>query len=363
VSEIKIACVGDVMCGDSFSQIGMGTSHSLDKHRSEFVPSDIVDIFRKHDIVLCNLESVLSDAGRREGSLRSLHMRGRPQTAQYLAQWGITVANVANNHILEQGRDCAIDTVNQLHKADIKTVGAGKNGDFQSGIDVAQIKSAGQTVAMFGVCLLEEKYAFNGGGDLSEVLLSIETCARAGKLVIVSIHWGDEMMDRPSLWQKKVGQQFIKAGAKLIIGHHPHVVQGIEGSDSNLVAYSLGNFIFDSSSEATGWSIILSITVSSGKIAKWEYIPVIREEHYRPALATGQIKGKLEEEVERRCNIITHLMSNKEYEEKYIMERHALEIQSRRRLWRNLAGRFIYYRPIYWPQMVLRPIQRKLGVW
>jgi poly-gamma-glutamate synthesis protein (capsule biosynthesis protein) len=351
------------MCGDSFSQIGMGAAHSLDKYRDGFVSSDIVSIFRSHDMVLCNLEGVLSDVGRRKNSLRSLHMRGRPQAAQYLAKWGITIANVANNHILEQGRDCAIDTVSQLHKAGIRTVGAGRGGNFQSGIDVAQINSAGQAVAVFGVCLLEGKYTFNGGGDLSEVLLGVETCASDGKLVIVSVHWGDELMDRPSLWQKRVGQQFIKAGAKLIIGHHPHVVQGIDTSDSNLIAYSLGNFIFDSSSEAVGWSIILSITVSSGKIVKWENIPITRGEHYRPALATGQIRDRLEKEVERRCSIIRHQMPDKEYEERYITELRTLEIQSRRRLWRNLAGRFIYYRPIYWPQIVLRPIQRRLGVW
>ena len=363
MSEIKIACVGDVMCGDSFSQIGMGAAHGLDEYRSEFVPSDIVDIFHGHDLVLCNLESVLSDIGRRKNSLRSLHMRGRPQAAQYLAQWGVTIANVANNHILEQGRDCAIDTVNHLHKAGIKTVGAGRSGDFQSGIDVTEINSAGQAIAVFGVCLLEEKYAFNGGGNLSEVISSIKTCTDAGKLVIVSVHWGNELMDRPSLQQKRIGQQFIRAGAKLIIGHHPHVVQGIDNSDSNLIAYSLGNFIFDSSSEATSWSIILSITISAGKIIKCEGIPVTRGKHYRPALATGQIRDKLEKEVQRRCNVIRQNVPDKEYEERYITELRTLGIQSRRRLWRNLAGRFIYYRPIYWPQIVLRPIQRRLGVW
>jgi len=364
MSEIKIACVGDVMCGDSFSQIGMGVAHSLGKYCGGFLQSDIVDIFRGHDIVLCNLESVISDVGRKENSLRSLHMRGRPQAAQYLAEWGITIANVANNHILEQGRECAIDTVNQLHKAGIKTVGAGKDRLFQSGIDITEINLEAQQIAVLGICLRNEKYAFNGGGDLNEAIQAIENRAKNGKLVIVSVHWGDELMDRPSLRQKEAGQRFIKAGAKLVIGHHPHVVQGIDDSGGKLIAYSLGNFIFDSSSENTSWSIILSITVSSGKIVKWEGIPVMTQgEYYRPALAAGQIKDKLQKEVVRRCGIIRQESPDAEYEREYLAELRTLEIQSRRKLWRNLAGRFVHYRPIYWPQIMLRPIQRRLGTW
>ena len=64
-------------------------------------------------------------------------------------------------------------------------------------------------------------------------------------LVIVSVHWGDELIDRPSMWQRLIAREFIGAGASLIVGHHPHVVQGVDSFDGALIAYSLGNFIFD----------------------------------------------------------------------------------------------------------------------
>jgi len=103
MSQIRIAFVGDVMCGDSFSLLGWGTASCIDKHGTGFLPEKIRQIFKAHDMVFCNVECVLSDVGRDEKSLRSLHMRGRSRTAKYLADWGVTVAHLANNHILEHG--------------------------------------------------------------------------------------------------------------------------------------------------------------------------------------------------------------------------------------------------------------------
>jgi len=363
VDNLRIACVGDIMCGDSFSRIGMGVAHCLNKYRRGFVPPDVVDIFKRHDLVLCNLECVLSDIGRKEKSLRSLHMRGRPKTVRYLAEWGITMANVANNHILEQRCDCAIDTVLQLNKAGIKAIGAGKRSLFEPGIEAAEMDFGGQKVAVFGLCLLEEKYAFNGGGNLNEMLEAIETKANEGKFVIVSVHWGDEMMDRPSLWQRKTARRLIETGAKLVVGHHPHIIQGTENIGGGLVAYSLGNFIFDGSSEATGWSMILSVAVSAGEIVKWEGIPIIRGDDYRPALALGIRKEDLEKRIVQRCGILKQEIQDNEYEEKYVSDLREIGFQSKRRLRRNLLKRFVKYPPIYWPQIIFRPIQRRLGIW
>ena len=100
--EIKLAFVGDIMCGDSFSLMGKGAATMIDRYGVDFLPAEIVDVFKSHDMVMGNIECVLSDAGRKENSLRKRHMRGRSETAKLLADWGLTVANVANNHILEQ---------------------------------------------------------------------------------------------------------------------------------------------------------------------------------------------------------------------------------------------------------------------
>jgi poly-gamma-glutamate synthesis protein (capsule biosynthesis protein) len=362
MSQLKIACVGDTMCGDSFNLLGYGVASSLDKYGSDFLSPEIVNIFSSHDIVLCNVECVLSDIGRKENSLRTLHMRGRPETAKYLAKWGITVAHVANNHILEQGLEAAVDTVRQLEKAGIRTVGAGKNGRFQPGIKPLSMTLGAQSVSIVGACFHNGKYAFKS--RLDEVLQTIKAEAAKRNLVIVSVHWGDELIDRPSAWQKQVAQEFVNSGASLVIGHHPHVVQGIDSSDNALIAYSIGNFIFDSHSESTNWSIILSIIVTDKKVVKWEAIPILRNKDYRPILARGERKNELNNEIMRRCNILNQKhLDTERYEREYALELKDLETKSRHSLWLDIAKRFVHYRPIYWPQILLRPIQRRFGIW
>lgn len=362
MSQLKIACVGDTMCGDSFNLLGCGAASSLDKYGSDFLSPEIVNIFSSHDIVLCNVECVLSDIGRKENSLRTLHMRGRPETAKYLAKWGITVAHVANNHILEQGLDAAVDTVRQLQNAGIKTVGAGKDGRFQAGIEPLSVRFGKQSVAIIGACFHNGKYAFSS--NLDEVLRTIKAEAEKENLVIVSVHWGDELIDRPSLWQRQVAREFANVGASLVIGHHPHVVQGIDSVDNCLVAYSLGNFIFDSHFKDTDWSIILSIIIADKKIIKWEAIPILRDEDYRPILATGEMKNELHKETMRRCDILRQQpIGTERYEKEYTSELRTLETQSRHSLWLDIAKRFVHYQPIFWPQILFRPIQRRLGIW
>lgn len=362
MSKLKIACVGDVMCGDSFYALGQGVASSLDKYGKDFLPNNIVDVLRGHDLVLCNVECVLSDVGRKENSLRRLHMRGRPQTAEYLALWGITVAHVANNHILEQGVEAAADTVRQLRLVGIQTVGAGISGRFQSGIGTATLALGDQLVTIVGACFHNGKYAFSS--RLNEVLALIRAEAGKGNMVMVSVHWGDELINRPSIWQRQVAGEFIGAGASLIMGHHAHVVQGVDSSNSTLTAYSLGNFIFDSYLEATGWSVILSVTMSGKKVGEWEAIPVLRSEDNRPALAQGERKEELQKEVLRRCNLSRQkIVDTKKYEKEYISELRSLEAKSRQRLWWYIAKRFACYRAIYWPQFLFRPIQRRMGLW
>ncbi|MHC4326650.1 MAG: CapA family protein [Planctomycetota bacterium] len=362
-TTIKIACVGDIMCGDSFYAIGHGVDSSLKEQKEDFLPAEIADFLCSHDLVLGNIECVLSDVGRIDRRLRSIQMRGRPECAAYLAKWGITVANVANNHILEHGHEAARDTVKQLHKAGIKTIGSGRDGTFQAGIQVVEVERSGQTIALIGTCFRQEKYAFNGGADLAETIETIQTLCKDNKLVIASVHWGDEFIDRPSLKQKQTAREFIDAGATLVIGHHPHIVQGIENLNGRLVAYSLGNFIFDSFLEDTKWSVILSMEISGRDVAGWEYVPIARNAEHRPLLATGDQKNRLAKEVDRRCALLKTNTSTKLYEEEYRSDLMALDTSARHKLRLQLLSRGLRINPIFWPQILYRPVQRRMGQW
>jgi poly-gamma-glutamate synthesis protein (capsule biosynthesis protein) len=216
---------------------------------------------------------------------------------------------------------------------------------------------------LIGTCFREEKYAFNGGAGLDETIETIKSLFRDNKLVIVSVHWGDEFMDRPNVEQKRTAQEFVDAGATLVIGHHPHVVQGIENLKGRLVAYSLGNFIFDSFLEDTKWSIIFSITLSGGDVVRWENIPIVRNGEYRPFFATGDRQKELVEEVNRRCALLKTNMSTPSYHEEYHSDLKVLDVRARRKLRLELLTGGLRIHPIFWPQIFYRPIQRRMGIW
>jgi len=362
-NRIKIACVGDIMCGDSFYAMGYGVASSLDKYGNRFLPSEIVDILSGHDVVLGNVECPLSDKRRKNYVLRSLHMRGRPESAGYLAGWGLTVANVANNHILEHGYEAAIDTVHNLQKAGIITIGAGKDKLFQNGLQIEEITCGDSVLAFVGVCLCREKYAFNGGAELEEIVEAIKTLSRDDKIVCISIHWGDEFMDRPSIRQKQISQVMTEMGAKVIIGHHPHIVQGIETINGGLVAYSLGNFIFDSFLGYTKWSVILSVTMSGKEIIQWESIPIEKDNEHRPQLAIGEGRNRLEREIRHRCDLLVPETSDDRYKEQYKSDFTSRDVNARRKLYFELLKKTLLCNPVYWPQVLWRPIQRRMGIW
>jgi len=351
------------MFADSFYAIGNGVAASLKKYGTRFLRSEIVEYLSGHDIVFCNLECVLSNINKKTSRLRSLHMRANPKAACYLANWSITVVNVANNHILEHGRDCAVDTVNRLRSAGIKIVGAGRKGTFERGLQRAELVINNQTVTVLAICLLKEKYAFDGGAKLNEFLREVHSLSGQNKFTIVSVHWGDELIDRPGALQLDIGQQFLNAGANLVIGHHPHVPQGVEHRDGGLIAYSLGNFIFDSFLKDTNWSYILTVRVSGKEITEWNCIPVEKDDDHRPRFAEGKKKYQLEQEIRRRCELLNSKTASVLYEQKYYSDFKALDLSARYKLWLHLLKKMPEVNFVFWPQILLRPLQRRLGLW
>jgi poly-gamma-glutamate synthesis protein (capsule biosynthesis protein) len=300
--ELKLAFVGDVMCGDSFSLMGKGAATMIDRYGEAFLPDTIIEVLRSHDMVMGNIECVLSDVGRKENSLRRLHMRGRPETAKLFSKWGITVANLANNHILEQGQAAAVDTAKNLNDAGIGVIGAGAGNLMGRGIESLTVELKGLRIGLLGICLRKETYAYDGGVELPEAIEAVRTCKNSHDLVILSVHWGQELIDYPSIEQRDLAKRFQQAGVDLIIGHHPHVIQGFDRIDSALVAYSLGNFIFDGFSEQTGWSAILSVTVKQDRSLTYDTVPLIRDKEFRPQLA-GTQTAVLQAEIQRRVGL------------------------------------------------------------
>jgi len=359
---IRIACVGDVMCGESFYCMGDGVATSLARYGRDFLYGDVADYIRSHDVAMCNVECAISDVGKNELSLRSSQMRASPEAAEHLAAWGINIANVANNHIMEHGRAAAVDTVENLERSGISTIGAGADGTFEGGIQVAELEFEGRRVAFIGACFCREKYAYSGGAQFYEILETVRALREQGKIVVFSVHWGDELMDRPSIRQRKKAAVLAQSGASVIVGHHPHVLQGIEEMEGALAAYSLGNFIFSGMHPQTHWSVILSVTVSEGGV-EYDYRLIEKDGEHRPRFVTGEEKVELITEVERRCALLSSEVGDYEYDREYRAERKSSMVEAKHEFRLKVIKKMHRMRPVYVPQVLLRPVQRRLGIW
>lgn len=359
----SLACVGDIMCGDSFYTLGQGVSSNIDKYGDKFLHTKIKNVFDNHDLVIGNIECPLSDIRRNDFKLRSLHMRGRAHYAKHLTNWGIKVANLASNHILEHGNEAAVDTITNLENVGIKTIGSAQNNDFKEGLKIVEIYSHGIPLVFIGVCLRQEKYAYYGGATNSQIIEAIKLLSEQGKIVCVSLHWGNEFINRPSLEQKKFGHKLIDAGAKVVHGHHPHVVQGIEEYKHGLIAYSLGNFMFDSFYDDCRWSMILSLKINKSQVLEWKCLPIELDHEHRPHIAQGQRRNELESEINYRCSLLQYEISDEQYEDQYNKDVISLNVDFRKLLRKHLLINIFKMKPIFWPQVFIRPIQRRLGLW
>ncbi|MXS79188.1 CapA family protein, partial [Nitrosomonas sp. JL21] len=241
----KFVAVGDISLGDSPLTLGFGVRGAFEKKRFGLFNDDIRRVFKSADLCFGNLETVVSDKNYNYSDLVSAQMRGGSNMAKLLADSGISVLSVANNHMMQHGPIAFEETVSLLNFLNISPVGVAD----EDGRVIAYMREVnGKVFCFLGYSMRAEKYnkpVLYSKGSREMILTDIEQYKDSCDYLILSLHWGDEFVDFPSPVQVSIAHEFINAGAKIIIGHHPHVVQGVEKYNGGVIAYSLGNFVFD----------------------------------------------------------------------------------------------------------------------
>jgi hypothetical protein len=204
---------------------------------------------RRHDLMVANLECVLTNGGSPIPGKCTL--RGNPVWARVLRSAGVDVVSLANNHIMDFGAAGLLDTLEALDEAGIRYVGAGRNAtEACAPLLVATEHGKVAFISRTGVFVAAPTHATDDRPgvapfELSEAAEAIRSVRAQVDRVVVLIHWGLEEYDHPSPEQRLTARQLIDAGADAVIGHHPHVLQGHEHYAGGFIAYSLGNFVFN----------------------------------------------------------------------------------------------------------------------
>jgi len=239
---IKISLVGDVLIGTEFR---FPYEHYLEDVLQQvdgdygYFFANVAPIFAADDLTVANLENPLTTATRREEKFdygRNFWFKGRPEYAQILAAGHVDVVNLANNHTYDYGVEGYLDT-----KAALNRHGIGYFG-YE---DVYETEIKGVRIGMAG---FNEFGAFEQGVDLEELKTEIRNKVQWLKgrndLVLVYFHWGREYSYEPTERQRALAYAAVDAGADLVAGSHPHVIQGVERYRDRYIVYSLGNFCY-----------------------------------------------------------------------------------------------------------------------
>ncbi len=279
---ITLIFAGDIMLSRAVGQKIQKTKDS------NFPFLKIAETIRSADFAFANLENPISDRGANQGSIYSF--RADPETAIGLESAGFDAVSVANNHIWDWGSKALLDTINILNELDIIPLGAGEN--FESANAPRFFTIHNTRLAFLAFTTLYPKSLEAGTNsigisdpDPENIRHQIAIAKTKADLVIVSLHWGEEYQAHSNQTQQKLAREIIDAGANLVIGHHPHVIQEVEEYHGGYIFYSLGNFVFDQNfSEATRRGALAQIKIKNRRIISAESIPVHINDQFQPEI-------------------------------------------------------------------------------
>jgi poly-gamma-glutamate synthesis protein (capsule biosynthesis protein) len=258
----EIVLGGDVM-------VGRGVESMMRRHGRVYPFTELSYLFSSADAVFTNLESVITDV--EVTSSKEIRFKGDPETIPWMVETGFTHFSVVNNHVYDYGRAGWEDSVDLLGRAGLQTVGdTGNAGEAV----LTEVNGVGVAMLAFEDTVLS--FDRTAAEDL------VAQAAAEADLVIVSIHWGQEYQHQFNFHQQELAHALIDSGADFVMGHHPHVLQGVERYGNGLIFYSFGNLIFDQyHRDDVKDSMVAVLRLSGGEPAGIELIP-LRLTDYKP---------------------------------------------------------------------------------
>ena len=312
--EIIINAVGDIMLAGTWAPL-------LRRKGYDYPFNGVKKELAAGDINLANLESPIATSGQ-EYTEKKYRFRAEPPVAEAIRAAGFNLVTLANNHSMDFGGEALAETLRHLSNNGVAWIGAGINLSEARKMALYTIK--GKRIAFLAFSLTQPVEFFAGQnrpgiapGYEKLVTADITSARSLADYVIVSFHWGKESSGTVHLYQRNAAHKAIEAGADVIIGHHPHVLQGAERYKNGIIFYSLGNFTFASKSRTADVSAIIRLKLTDD----WREAEILpldvlnRRVGFQPQLLTGEKGAAVIEKLNRLSETFnTRIQSN---EEKY----------------------------------------------
>ena len=252
-------------------------------------------LFGTDDLTLVNFEGTLTEETKKKE--KKFNFKAPAAYADILTLGGVEAVNVANNHTLDYGEKGREDTIENLSAAGLVVSGNGQLGVFEKD---------GVKVGMTGYCF---PYT-NSKKDISKDVKALRELGC--QIVIASFHWGSEYRADFTAEQRAIGRAALRAGADVVVGHHPHVVQGVEQQDGRYILYSLGNLVFGGNvdpddRDALAARLTFTVYKDHADAPVLTLVPLRLTEmkkgtDYRPVLAEGEEAERILQRVLKRSS-------------------------------------------------------------
>ena len=276
---VQFMAVGDLMLGRSVGD-------RILSQGSDTVFGGVAATLAQADLLVANLECVISDQGSPQ--FKSFNFRAPLSAVDALSSAGFDVVSLANNHSMDYGIDGLADTVTRLRAAGISSVGAGADAETarapvilaRNGVHVAFLSYV--NVPIEGRTGFDTRNWAAGvekpgvaWAEPEAIAADVAAAKTVADVVVVLLHTGLESRFEVSPSQRDLAHAAVDAGAALVLGAHSHTLQPVERYKSGLIAYSLGNFVFDGFTALSNYTAIFSATLTPVGVESYRWIPVV----------------------------------------------------------------------------------------
>jgi len=276
---VRFMAVGDVMLARTVGERVLAEG-------PEAVFAGVLPTLAMADLLAANLECVISDRGEPED--KAYVFRAPPQAIGSLAHAGVDILSLANNHAFDYGVDALADMLPGLRAVGIVTVGAGADAEAAHAPVIVERNGLRVAFLAYVDVPVEGRTGFDtrswaAGPDQpglawaepQAIAFDVAAAGLRADVVIVLMHFGLENRRDVTASQRTLAHGAIDAGADLVLGAHPHVLQPVEEYNGGLIAYSLGNFVFDGFAPPATYSAVLSATLTTEGVVAYEWAPVV----------------------------------------------------------------------------------------
>lgn len=290
--EAEVTVAGDIC----FAEDGYVLDHYDEvEDLKQCISPNLLEMMKQSDVFYLNHEYTVSERGEPlEG--KRYTFRAKPERMELLKQMGTDLVSLANNHVFDYGEEAMLDTCDYLEQAGIPYVGGGRNKKEASspvyfivnGMKIGFVAATNAEITRFTPAAEEDSPGVLEAYETEEYNQITAEAAENCDYLIAYMHWGPEDNNHYADYQTEQGRKLLNSGADIVVGGHPHVLQGMEYVDGKPIVYSLGDFWFNKETKYTGL-LKLNITYDG-----------LKEMSFVPCLQTGYTTQYLEKEEEQR---------------------------------------------------------------